>query len=200
MNFSKCFFIVNSILASAVLAGIGISPVMAQNTNTPVVDQQQQDIAVRIQQGVASGRITPPEAQNLHQREREIRMRESRFKSDGSIGPQERQQLRQDLEALRAEVERTIATPRVVVQPADNTPVIDQQQEDIRGQIQNAVQTGRISERQARRLNQRVRTIERLEARFKSDGVVTPQERRQLRRELASLRSDVERTIRNNRR
>lgn len=200
----KLKLITSSILASAMLAGMGISPVMAQETNTPVIDQQQQEISARIQQGVASGRITPPEAQALHQREREIRVREYRFKSDGSVGPQERQQLRQDIEALRAEVERTIANPRVVVQPvvqpSDNTPVIDQNQQDIRSRIRDGAQSGRLTQRQARNLMQKARGIERLEARYKADGVVTRQERRNLRNKLAALSNEIERTMQRNER
>ncbi len=48
----------------------------------------------------------------------------------------------------------------------------------------------------AHRLAQmRERAITRHEASFKRDGVVTPQERRQLRDELNSLRADVERLL-----
>ena len=42
--------------------------------------------------------------------------------------------------------------------------------------------------------------IERHEANFKSDGVVTKQERRQLRNEVAALRDQVERMMRGDRR
>ena len=43
------------------------------------------------------------------------------------------------------------------------------------------------------------RDIERQEAGFKSDGVLTQQERQQLRNELSTLRDDVERMARNGR-
>jgi len=183
------------------LAGIGISPVMAQGTNTPVIDQRQHDISVRIQQGVASGHITPSEAQVLQQRERAIQIRESRFKSDGSASQQERQQLRQDNDALRAEVERIIATPRVVAQPqGTNTPVIDQNQQEIRVRIRDGVQSGRLSQSQGRNLMQKERYIQRLEARYKADGVVTPRERRDLRNRVAALNNELERTMQRNER
>ena len=59
---------------------------------------------------------------------------------------------------------------------------------------------GYITEREARRLHRRERDIARHEAGFKSDGVVTPQERRQLRNEVTALRGEVERMMRNERR
>jgi predicted nucleic acid-binding Zn-ribbon protein len=196
----KSKLIAGSLLASALFAGVGMSPVMAQSTNTPGIDRAQQEIGARIQQGLASGHITPSEAQSLYRREREIQFRESRFKSDGSASPQERQQLRQDLDALRDEVERNIANPRVDAQQPDNTPGIDNREFRIRDRIEEGVRSGRITEREASRLHRREREIERHEARFKSDGTVTREERRELRDELTALRDDVERMMRNDRR
>ncbi len=187
-----------SLLASALFAGLGVSPVMAQGTSTPGVDRSQQEISARIQQGMASGHITPSEAQALLRRDREIEIRESRFKSDGAATPQERQQLRQDLEGLRVEVERLIAN-RDVVRPGA-TPGIDNLEFRISERIDEGVRSGRITQREARRLHSREREIQRHEARFKSDGVVTQNERRQLRSELMALRDEVERMMRNDRR
>jgi hypothetical protein len=196
----KSKLIAGSLLVSALFAGMGISPVMAQSTHTPVIDRSQQAIEARIQQGLESGHITPSEAQYLYRRVREIQIRESRFKSDGSASPQERQQLRQDLDSLRAEVEFKLANPRVVAQQPDNTPGIDNRAFEIRDRIEEGVLSGRITQREARRLHRREREIERHEARFKSDGVLSRQERRQLRSELMELRDDVERMMRDDRR
>ena len=193
-----------SLLASALVAGLGMAPTLAvaQSTNTPGIDNTQQAISARIQQGMQAGRITPSEAQALYARDRDISMRESRYKSDGNATPQERQQLRADLEGLSAEVERMIANNVVVGQPGynPNTPGVDNSQFNISQRIDEGVRTGRISEREARRLHGRERMIERHEANFKSDGVVTKQERRQLRNEVAALRDQVERMMRGERR
>lgn len=194
-----------SLLASAMFAGLGLSPAMAQNTNTPAIDQAQQAISARIQQGMASGQITPSEARELYRRDREIAIRESRYKSDGNATAQERQQLRADLDGLSAEVERTMANRDVVAQPgyggnAGNTPGIDNRQFNISERIDEGVRSGRINQREARRLHHQEREIARHEANFKSDGVVTQQERRQLREELMALRDQVERMMRNDHR
>jgi len=184
-----------SLLASALFVGLGFSPVMAQGTNTPRVDQAQQAISARIQQGLASGHITPSEARELYRRERDIDSRESRFKSDGTVTAQERQQLRADLDRLNADVERAIANRSVVAQPG-NTNGIDNREFNISQRIDEGVRSGHITQREARSLHSRERDVARLEAGFKRDGVVTPQERRQLRNALTKLRNDVERMIR----
>lgn len=193
-----------SLLASALFAGLGMSPAMAQGTNTPRIDQTQQAISARIQQGLASGHITPSEAQALYRRDREISVRESQYKANGSATAQERAQLRSDLDHLASEVERMMAN-RDVVRPnavgnAGNTPGIDRHQFNIGQRIDEGIRSGRLNQREARKLQQRERQIARQEARFKADGVVTQQERRQLRNELAALRNDVERMMSNGRR
>lgn len=195
---SKLF--TGSLLASALFVSLWGAPVMAQGTNTPAVDRAQQAISARIQQGMASGHITPSEARELYRRDRDIEMREYQMKSNGNVNPQERQRLRADVEGLAAEVERMMANSSVVGQGRDNTPGIDNVQANIGQRIDEGVRTGHISRRDARRLHMRERAIARHEANFKRNGVVTPQERRQLREELNALRDEVERLLQGNRR
>jgi hypothetical protein len=183
-----------TLLASAVFASLAAAPAMAQNTNTPQIDSARQNVSARIQQGMQSGHITPSEAQTLLRLDREIDVREARFKSDGRATPQERQQLRTDVAALSEEVERLIAN-QDVVRRGDSTPGIDRANYDIGQRIDEGQRTGRISQREARMLHRQHRAIERHEAAYKSDGVVTQQERRQLRSELGALRDQVERLI-----
>ena len=200
-NLMKLKLFTASLLASALFAGLGFAPVMAQGTNTPVIDRAQAAISARIQQGLASGHITPSEARELYRRDRDIEAREMRFKSNGTATPQERQQLRADLDALGAEVERKMANRDVVTQPGNgNTSGIDNRQVNIGQRIDEGIRSGHITQREARKLQNRERTIARHEANFKRDGVVTPQERRQLQNELTRLRDDVERMMSNDRR
>ena len=189
-----------SLLATALFAGLGVAPAMAQNTSTPAVDRAQQAISARIQQGLASGHITPSEARELYRRDRDIEMRESRFKANGSATPQERQQLRSELESLAAEVERMMANRDFIAQPGANTNGIDNRQENISQRIDEGLRSGRLTRPEARRLQRQERDIARHEASFKRDGVVTQQERQQLRSELARLNNDLARLLRNERR
>jgi len=195
---SKLF--TGSLVASALFVSLCGAPVLAQNTNTPGIDRSQQAISARIQQGMASGHITPSEARELYRRDRDIEMRENQMKSNGNVNPQERQRLRADVEGLAAEVERMMSNSSVVGQGRDNTPGIDNVQANISQRIDEGVRTGHISRREARRLQMRERAITRHEASFKRDGVVTLQERRQLRDELNGLRDAVERLLQGDRR
>lgn len=195
---SKLF--TTTLLTSALFLGLGLAPVMAQGTSTPAIDRTQQAISARIQQGMASGHITPSEARELLRRDREIDLRESRFKANGTATPQERQQLRVDVDRLGNEVERLMMNNDYVQPPGNangTTPGIDNRQLNISARIDEGVQSGRITQREARRLHNRERAIARHEAAYKRDGVVTPQERRQLRDELARLNADVARMMRN---
>jgi hypothetical protein len=186
-----------SLLASALFCGMGILPAMAQGTDTPGIDRTQQAISARIQQGMASGHITPSEARELYRRDREIDIRENRAKANGNVSPLERQQLRADLDGLGAEVERMLANREVVAQPGASTNDIDNRQHNISARIDEGIRSGRISQREARHLYSREREIARHEASFKRDGIVTPQERRQLRNEIKRLNDDVDRLMRN---
>ncbi len=189
-----------SLLATALFAGLGVAPAMAQNTSTPAVDRAQQAISARIQQGLASGHITPSEARELYRRDRDIDMRENRFKANGNATPQERQQLRSELESLAAEVERKMANSDFIAKPVANTNGIDNRQENISQRIDEGLRSGRLTRPEARRLQRQERDIARHEASFKRDGVVTQQERQQLRSELARLNNDLARLLRNERR
>jgi multidrug resistance efflux pump len=193
-------FLPASLLASILCAGLAMVPVMAQQggTYTPGIDRAQQTIGARIQQGVASGQITQPEAQALYQREREIAARENRFKADGHVSYQERQQLHADLDGLNAEVDRMLSN-RDRMRRADSTPGIDRRELRISQRIDEGVRSGRITEHEAEKLHRREREIERREAYFKSDGVATQREREQLRDELAALNDEVDRMMRSGR-
>lgn len=186
-------------LVAAMLVGLGITPAMAQHTYTPGIDRSQQEINARIQQGIASGHISQQESQQLLQRERELRMREARMKADGRADPQERQRLREDLASLHAQVERKMSNPIVADQRANRTPGIDQQQQQIHARIEQGVRIGRITQSEAKKLRRQERDIERQEARFKSDGRISQQERRQLQQQLAALHDNVERMMNNTR-
>ena len=70
----KSKILAGSLVLSALFASLSMTPVMAQDTNTPGIDRAQQEISSRIQQGLASGQISPAEAQGLYRREREIQM------------------------------------------------------------------------------------------------------------------------------
>lgn len=198
-------FMPAALLAATLLTGFCLAPALAQNTTTPAVDRAQQAIGSRIAQGLASGHITPSEARDLYRRDRDIEMRENRFKANGNATPQERQQLRAELDSLAAEVERKMLNNDFIAQPnnnsnnANNTPGINNRQENISERIEQGLRSGRLTRPEARRLQRQERDIARAEASYKRDGVVTAQERQQLRNALSRLNNELTRLLRNNR-
>jgi len=72
-------------------------------TNDPRIQQREQNQERRIDQGVASGALTPREAGRLEAREAKIQQDEQRMKSDGNLTRAERRKLtREQNRASRA--------------------------------------------------------------------------------------------------
>lgn len=181
-----------SLVATAVFAFMGAAPALAQNTQTRGIDTTQQEIRARIQQGVASGHISQQEEQALYQREREIQFREIRMKQDGTATAEERQTLRRDLDNMRAEVEAKMANREYRGQQRSATPAIDDGMQQLHARIQQGITSGDLSRRESNQLIAKENRIIRLEARYKADGRVTPQERKTLRSQIAVLTREVE--------
>ena len=84
------------ILALAVTAGAALSGTAFAQTATPRLDQREANQQQRINQGVASGQLTPREAGNLQRRENRLHANEARAKADGVVTPQERRHLQRE--------------------------------------------------------------------------------------------------------
>jgi hypothetical protein len=63
---------------------------------------------------------------------------------------------------------------------AQSTPVFDQRQENQERRIDQGVQSGQLTEREAARLDRGQDRLQRIEDRAKADGMVTRQERARL--------------------
>jgi hypothetical protein len=78
------------------------APVLAQDTNTPRIDQRQENQEERIEQGVQSGQLTPREAGKLEAQQNHIEHHEEAAKADGVVTKRERAHLtRQQSRASR---------------------------------------------------------------------------------------------------
>ena len=86
----------NLIAASiAVLSATLIASAFAQGTNTPNIDKRQANQAARIEQGKASGALTPTEAARLDVGQAKVDLKEAKAKSDGVVTKRERAKLQQ---------------------------------------------------------------------------------------------------------
>jgi hypothetical protein len=79
-------------VAAAVLALSGVTA-LAAGTDTPRIDARQAKQEQRIDQGVASGALTPREARRLNRQQHAIDTAENKAKSDGVVTAQERKRL-----------------------------------------------------------------------------------------------------------
>ncbi len=64
--------------------------VLAEGTDTPVIDQRQANQEKRIDQGIASGQLTEREANRLNKQQEHINKMEDHAKSDGVVTKKER--------------------------------------------------------------------------------------------------------------
>lgn len=90
-------------LIPVLLATLLAAPVFAQNTNTPKIDQRQENQQNRIANGIKSGELTAKETQNLEKRETRIEADKQAAKADGKVTAAERRKLkREENKASRA--------------------------------------------------------------------------------------------------
>ena len=75
-------------------------------TATPKIDQREANQEKRIQQGVASGSLTPKEAARLEKRESKIKADEAAAKADGKVTTAERKKLNRELDHASRAIER----------------------------------------------------------------------------------------------
>jgi hypothetical protein len=82
--------------AGTVLAQAPAAPAPKDPTATPRIDQRQVNQQKRIDQGVASGQLTPKETARLEKREGKIAADEAAAKADGKVTKAERRKLRHE--------------------------------------------------------------------------------------------------------
>lgn len=89
---------IQTLLISALFAASGAAfaqtPAPKDPLATPRIDQRQANQEKRIEQGVASGQLTPREAARLEKGEQRIENAEARAKADGQVTQQERTHLK----------------------------------------------------------------------------------------------------------
>jgi hypothetical protein len=81
-----------TIVAAAVLA-LSAFAATAAGTDTPRIDQRQANQEQRIDQGIASGELTKPEARRMNRQQNVVNRAEDRAKADGVVTAQERKRL-----------------------------------------------------------------------------------------------------------
>ena len=100
-------------LALAALASFGTH---AQE-GRPSIDQREANQQARIQQGVATGRLTPRETWRLRREQRAVRRAEAMARADGVVTRQERRRLRHMQLRASRDIYRQKHNPRTTYRP-----------------------------------------------------------------------------------
>jgi CRISPR/Cas system-associated endoribonuclease Cas2 len=112
------------------------------------------------------------------------------MKSDGNLTPAERQRLNRELDRSSGDIYRqkhdaqTANVGKAGAGANVNDPNIQQRMQNQERRIQQGVNSGQLTPKEAGKLEAREAKIRQDEARMKSDGKLTAKERQRLNREL----------------
>jgi hypothetical protein len=186
----KFAFIAGMTFLIAAEVAYGQAQAPSYGTSDPGIQQRMQNQEQRIDQGVSSGALTPKETGRLEAEQAKIRQTEQRMKSDGQLTPNERQKLNnmQDRSSQHIYNQKHDAQTANVGQGGAgvnvNDPNIQQRMQNQERRIQQGVNSGQLTPKEAGRLQAREAKIKQDEARMKSDGQLTAKERKKLNKEL----------------
>jgi len=203
----------SSVLAMVMAAGLAVTA--DAQARERGVNERQGHQRERVAAGVRSGEMTRRESQALHHNAQRIERKEQAFRSDGHFSRGERRELHRDLDRQGRQIHqaRTDHDRRGNHGGADrdnrhgashNAPGwhggrdwghgrsgFDGTQHRQREQIRDGVRSGSLTQHEARRLYGEQHEIAALERSYRADGVLTRNERSDLRDELSDARRHI---------
>lgn len=207
----------SSVLVMAMAAGLAVTA--DAQARERGVNERQGHQHERVAAGVRSGEVTRREARALHQNAQRIERKEQAFRSDGHFSRGERREVHRDLDRQGRQIRQANNDHdrRGGHGGADrdrgnghghgashNAPGwhggsdwghgrggIDGAQHRQREQIRDGVRSGSLTQHEARRLQGEQREIAALERSYRADGVLTRNERSDLRDELRDARRHI---------
>ena len=188
----KFAFIAGLTFLVAAEVAYGQAQPQSYGTNDPGIQQRIQNQQQRIDQGISSGQLTPREAGRLESEEAKIKQDELRMKSDGNLTPAERQRLNRELDKSSGDIYRqkhdaqTANAGQGGAGGNINDANIQQRMQNQERRIQQGVNSGQLTPKEAGRLEAREAKIKQDGTRMKSDGKLTAKERKRLNQELDS--------------
>jgi hypothetical protein len=179
-----------TLLMTAALAVL-VLPATAQNTNSPRIDQREQNQQQRIGEGVENGSLTAGEATRLERKEAAINKEEQRMKADGNLTPQERARLTHQQNIMS----RRIYNQKHDAQRQDMHPrtEIGQRKENQQRRIGEGIENGSLTPREASRLERKEAALNRetRQMRAENGGTLTPAEKAKVNRQQNRLSRDI---------
>ena len=181
----------------------------------PGVNHRQHNQQQRIQQGSRSGDLTRGETRHLAREQSAIRHEARRFKADGNLAPGERRELHRDQNHASRDIGRErhdgdrrfgrdgfgerhasgrdgFGGRHASGQPVRGWgPSIDRREHREMERIQQGIRSGELTRNEARRLMNEQRMIRQEERQYKSDGVLTRDERKDLLQDLNAANQHI---------
>lgn len=199
-----------AIAAILLFAATALSQTASAGTNSPGVDNKQNNQKDRIVQGVNSGELTGKEAWRLGKQQGKIYHKENRFKSDGNFTRRERAVIHRDLQKSSNSIynqkhDRQVQGvskhgPRAHgVRKGIRSPGVNKRQINQKRRIGQGVRSGELTRRETARLGHQQVRIHRQERRFKSDGRFTKRERAIVHKNQNRASKNIYRKKHNNR-
>lgn len=171
-------------LLASLLLVLGAASAMAQTTGTGTIqrDVNQQN---RIEQGLQTGSLTTREAGKLEREESNIDRLQARDLRDGKLTPRERAQLRRAQDRASQDIRRDEANsatgnPQSASSQRLQTDV--QRNANQQGRIEQGLQSGQLTAREAARLERGQASVDRGEAHAALNGHVGPREQERIQR------------------
>jgi len=153
------------------------SPAFAQSVGTEVQRDINQE--TRIEQGLQSGQLSTGEAARLERGEARIDRMESKGLKDGTVSPQEAARIQRAQNRESAQINR-LENNAVTGNP--NSPSSQRMQADVQRninqqrRIEQGVQSGALTNKEAAKLERGQARVDRAEARAGADGRISPRE------------------------
>jgi hypothetical protein len=173
-----------TVTAISVLSPCIVDADTQRGVRDPRINARQHAQRERIQQGVRSGELTRRETGRAVENQRDIRRLESAYKSDGELTRTERRDLTREQNQAGRQLYRDKHDAQSRAPAAVRDPLINQRQANQAGRVAQGVKSGELSRPEAQELRAERRDIRELERDYKSDRVLTPQERRDLNQQL----------------
>jgi hypothetical protein len=148
------------------------------------VNDRQHHQSQRIEQGTKSGELTRGETRRLQAEQRQIRHEERAYKADGHLTAAERADLHRDLNRASGDIYRQKHDAQHRTAAAVRDPGVNARQRNQHDRIAQGVRSGSLTKDEAKGLRDEQRTIRQEERQYKSDGMLTREERKDLRQDL----------------
>ncbi len=172
--------LIRKILSTTLLIAVSAySQTGVAETNSPGIDNLQNNQKNRIAQGVYSGELTANEAWRLGRQQRRTFKKEHRFKADGNFNRSERAIIHHDLAHSSNNIYKQKHDRQTQGQHrwGKKVPTINKRQKQQRKRIKQGVSSGSLTHREAKNLRHQQARIHHKKRRFKADGNFSKRER-----------------------